>query len=280
MLVTGASKGGIGTAIAQRFAAEGAKVAVASRDTAGSREAIALVESEGSTGAVFTVDLSDPEGARVDLVARVEAALGPLDVLVNNSAMGGYKPLEEWRLKELRLMQEVNVWGPWVLVQQALPGMRERGRGSILNISSASAELPPGPPFLKTAPSRAGSAYGSTKAALNRLTVSMASETHGQGISANALSPQAAAATRSLVAQNWLPEEYFEPLDTMAEAALALVTGDATGLTGRIAYSLELLVELDRPVFDVHGAKLLDGWQPSDLPPKIAAQRARQNSTR
>lgn len=280
MLVTGASKGGIGTAIAQRFAAEGAKVAVASRDTAGLREAIALVESEGSTGVVFTVDLSDPEGARVDLVARVEAALGPLDVLVNNSAMGGYKPLEEWRLKELRLMQEVNVWGPWVLVQQALPGMRERGRGSILNISSASAELPPGPPFLKTAPSRAGSAYGSTKAALNRLTVSMASETHGQGISANALSPQAAAATRSLVAQNWLPEEYFEPLDTMAEAALALVTGDATGLTGRIAYSLELLVELDRPVFDVHGAKLLDGWQPSDLPPKIAAQRARQNSTR
>ena len=255
-------------------------MAVASRDTAGSMEALGLIEAAGSTGAVFTVDLSDPDGARVDLIAKVEAALGPIDVLVNNSAMGGYKPVEDWGLNALRLMQEVNVWGPWVLVQQALPGMRERGRGAILNISSASAELPPGPPFLKTAPSRAGSAYGSTMAALNRLTVSMASETHGQGISANALSPQAAAATRSLLAQNWLPEEYFEPLDTMAEAALALVTGDPLVVTGRVAYSLDLLVELDRAVFDVNGDRLLAGWQPVDLPPKIAVQRARMNNTR
>jgi len=64
----------------------------------------------------------------------------------------------------------------------------------------------------------------------------------------------------------------FEPLDTMAEAALALVSGDPTVLTGRVAYSLQLLVELKRPVYDVRGNQLVDGWQPDDIPVVIARQ--------
>ena len=64
----------------------------------------------------------------------------------------------------------------------------------------------------------------------------------------------------------------FEPLDTMAEAALALCSGDADTMTGRIAYSLQLLVELQRPVHDLHGVHLLDGWQPLDLPAVIGRQ--------
>jgi len=273
-LVTGASQGGIGTAIAQRLAAEGARVAVAARTREGLEEALAAIEAAGSSGAVFTVDLADPEGGRETLVARVEDALGPVDVLVNNAAAGGYKPFEEWTLDALRRMQEVNVWAPWLLAQHVLPGMRARGRGAILNISSASAELPAGPPFGTSAPARRGSAYGGTKAMLNRWTVSLAVETHGQGIAVNALSPQAAARTRALATSSWFPEVYMEPLDTMAEAALALCTGDPSTLTGRIAYSLELLAELGRPVRDVTGTALLDGWQPADLPGRIAAQRA------
>jgi hypothetical protein len=66
----------------------------------------------------------------------------------------------------------------------------------------------------------------------------------------------------------------FEPLETMAEAALALCTGDPDVLTGRIAYSLQLLVELQRPVLDLHGEQLVDGWQPQDIPAAIAAQEA------
>ena len=72
------------------------------------------------------------------------------------------------------------------------------------------------------------------------------------------------------MASGWLPEVYFEPLDTMAESALALCEG---GVTGRIAYSLELLVELNAQVYDVTGRVLLEGWQPADLPARIAAQR-------
>jgi hypothetical protein len=63
-----------------------------------------------------------------------------------------------------------------------------------------------------------------------------------------------------------------EPLETMAEAALALCTGDPNVLTGRIAYSLQLLLELRRPVLDLHGEDLVMGWQPGDLPAIIARQ--------
>ena len=65
--------------------------------------------------------------------------------------------------------------------------------------------------------------YGSTKAMLNRWTVSLAVETHGQGIQVNALSPQKAAATATLAGNAWFPDVYFEPLDTMAEAATKIV---------------------------------------------------------
>jgi len=273
-IVTGASKGGIGTGIAERFAAEGAKVAVAARTRSGLEEALALIEDAGSTGGVYVVDLSRPDGGRDTLVAEVERELGPVDILVNNSALGGYKPFEDWTLEQLQKVQEVNNWSAWLLAQHVLPGMRARGRGAVLNISSASAELPTGPPFPWGAPARAGSAYGSTKAMLNRWTASLAVETYGQGIQVNALSPQRAAATASLVGNAWLPDIYFEPLDTMAEAALALVAGDAAMLTGRIAYSLALLAELQRPVYDLRGTNLVDGWQPRDIPPIIAAQDA------
>jgi NAD(P)-dependent dehydrogenase (short-subunit alcohol dehydrogenase family) len=273
-IVTGASKGGIGTAIAERFGAAGAKVAVAARTRSGLEEALELVENAGSSGVIYVVDLSRPDGGRDRLVADVERDLGPVDVLVNNSALGGYRPFEEWTLAQLQKVQEVNNWSAWLLAQHALPGMRARGYGAVLNISSASAELPEGPPFPHTAPARAGSAYGSTKAMLNRWTVSLAVETHGQGIQVNALSPQRAAATASLVGNAWFPEIYFEPLDTMAEAALALVAGDPSALTGRVAYSLALLAELQRPVYDLRGRDLVEGWQPADLPAIIAAQDA------
>ena len=144
-----------------------------------------------------------------------------------------------------------------------------------MNLTSFSGELPPGPPFPTNRPAKGGSAYGSTKAALNRLTVSVASETEGQGIAVNALTPQAAISTPSLVAGGWIDEAMFEPLETMAEAALALVTGDPGVLTGRIAFSLQLLLELRRPVYGLDGRDLVDGWQPDDLRAVIERQSAK-----
>jgi NAD(P)-dependent dehydrogenase (short-subunit alcohol dehydrogenase family) len=273
-VVTGASKGGIGTALAERFAAEGAKVAVAARTRKGLEEAVALVEDAGSTGALYIVDLSQPDGGRATLIDEVERDLGPVDILVNNSALGGFKPFEDWTMEQLQKVQEVNNWSPWMLTQRVLPAMRERGSGAVLNVSSQSAEVPLGPPFSHAAPARAGSVYGSTKAMLNRWTVSLAVETLGQGIQVNALSPQKAAATASLAGNAWFPDVYFEPLDTMAEAAMALVAGDADVLTGQITYSLDLLAQLRRPVYNLRGTELVDGWQPEDIPAIRDAQEA------
>ena len=148
------------------------------------------------------------------------------------------------------------------------------GSGSILNLTSFAAELPPGPPFPTNRPGKAGFVYGAAKAALNRLTVAAASECEGQGISVNGLTPQAAIATPALLAGGWIDDTMYEPMDTMAEAALALCTGDPNVLTGRIAYSLQLLLELGRPVRDLHGDALVEGWQPDDLAAVIARQEA------
>jgi NAD(P)-dependent dehydrogenase (short-subunit alcohol dehydrogenase family) len=273
-LVTGASKGGTGTVVAVRLAAEGAKVAITARDVAGLEETRTRIERAGGTCLVLPADLTDPEGARTELVARTEAELGPVDILVNNAAVGGYAPFEEVSPAHLERCLQVNLWAPWELMKDVVPGMRERGRGWILNLTTFSAELPPGPPFPTNKPSKAGFAYGATKAALNRLTVAVASECEGQGIAVNALSPQAAIATPSLVAGGWIDEVMFEPLETMAEAALVLCSGDPDVLTGRLAFSLQLLLELRRPVRDLAGGALVEGWQPDDLRPVIERQAA------
>ena len=219
-------------------------------------------------------DLSDPEGPRTELVPKTVEAFGPIDLLVNNAAMNGYRPFEEVSPRQLELSLQVNLWAPWELMKAVIGSMRERGSGSILNLTTFSAELPPGPPFPTSKPSKAGFVYGAPKAALNKLTVSAASECEGQGISVNALTPQAAIATPALVEGGWIDEEMFEPLETMAEAAVALLTGDPDVLTGRIAFSLQLLVELNRPVRDLMGLSLVEDWQPLDIPAVIARQEA------
>jgi len=264
-LVTGASQGGTGTVVALRLAAEGAKVAITARSIDGLEETKRRIEEIGGSCLVLPADLADPDGSRGSLVPATEDEFGPIDILVNNAAMGGFTPFDATTPDELESRLQVNVWAPWELMKAVVPGMRRRERGWILNLSTFCAELPPGPPFPTNRPSKAGFVYGATKAALNRLTVTVASECEGQGIAVNALSPQAAIATPSLVAGGWIDDVFYEPLETMAEAALALCSGDPNVLTGRIAYSLQLLLELRRPVLDLYGKDVVAGWQPDDL---------------
>ena len=269
-LVTGASQGGTGTGTAIRLAAEGAKVAICARSEDGLVHTMGEIEKVGGTGAMFVCDLSDPDGGRATLVERSEAALGaPIDIMVNVAAMGPYKKFEEIGLDLLQKTFELNVKAPWLLCQQVLGGMRAQGRGAIVNIGTKAAEYPVGPPFRSGVTAQAGTLYGSTKIAEHRFTLGLAAETHGQGISVNMVSPVSAIATPLLVASGWLPDWVFEPVETLVEAVLACVTGDPDVLTGRNAYSLELLHELGRPVYDFTGTTLVDGWQPADLPPLI-----------
>lgn len=279
-LVTGASRG-IGKAIAHRLAAEGAKVAICSRPTPAMEQLGTLDRAKEELAAVgaevlaIPIDLLDPDADLDGLVAEVEDRFGPIDILVNNAASGGYKPFMDWTDQAIEKALQLNFWVPWRLVRVVLPGMRERRRGWIVNLSSATAKLPPiGPPFPENGPARIGTIYGGTKAFLDRWTASLGVEVHPDGVVVNTLAPQAAAATEVLVEYSDLPTELYEPLETMAEAALALATASSDSLTARVTYSLELLAELGRPTFDLDGVNELVEWAPETLPARIAVMKA------
>src|SRR2546429_3998091 len=189
-LVTGASRG-IGKAIATRLGAEGADVAVVARTAKtgdhklpGSvDETVNLIQSFGVRAKGFTADLGDPTVDTGAVVDEVEAELGPVDILVNNVAGGGYQFFLEWTDAQIERVLQLNFWVPWRLVRRTLPAMRERGSGAILNISSASAIHPEGPPFPPNVTSAKGTIYGGTQAMLDRLTISPADELHVAGAS-------------------------------------------------------------------------------------------------
>jgi NAD(P)-dependent dehydrogenase (short-subunit alcohol dehydrogenase family) len=277
-LVTGASRG-IGRAIALRLAAEGASVAVCSRPAPG-MPALGTLEATHEElaalgGDVLAVpfDLRDPSLDRATLVDQVEERLGPVDILVNNAAAGGYRPFLEWTDEQIADVLELNFWSGWHLARRVVPGMVDRGRGWILNVSSQAAVAPHGPPFPPTQPATFGTIYGGTKALLDRWTVSLAAELLAHGIAVNTVAPQAAAATEVLLEYATLPDYLYEPLDTMAEGALALCTADPASLTGQVTTSLQLLVDLRRPVYDLRGRELLIDWQPEQLPARIEKMR-------
>jgi NAD(P)-dependent dehydrogenase (short-subunit alcohol dehydrogenase family) len=274
-LVTGASRG-IGRAVATRLAAEGADVAVISRSRQAERwgsslaQTVAGIETLGRKAFAVEADLAEASRDRGYVVEEVESNLGPVDILVNNAAAGGFRHFMDWTDEKMRATHEINNWAAWELSRRALPGMRDRGSGWILNVSSLAAVLPTGPPFSGGVGER-GTIYGGTKAMLNRWTMSLAIELFDSGVRVNTLAPQAAVATEGVsasVERGEMRQEDVEPLETMAEASLALVTGD---LTQRIAYSLSLLVELQWPVHDLLGASLIEGWQPTDIEARFAA---------
>jgi citronellol/citronellal dehydrogenase len=136
----------------------------------------------------------------------------------------------------------------------------------IVNISSRSAGPNVGPPYAKT-PVGSQALYGATKAMLDRMTTAAAMDLYDSNIAVNTLAPEAAVATENARSLLQLPERICEPEETMAQAALALCSGDPKSLTGRVSYSLSLLVELGRPVYGFDGKTLLPGWQPGEIDP-------------
>ena len=100
---------------------------------------------------------------------------------------------------------------------------------------------------------------------LERLTVGAAADLWGTGIAVNAVAPQAAVRTEGATAVVDITHDRVEPVETMAEAVLALATADPAVVTGRLLASLDLLRELRRPVHGLDGRTLVPGWQPTDL---------------
>jgi NAD(P)-dependent dehydrogenase (short-subunit alcohol dehydrogenase family) len=225
-LVTGASRG-IGAAIAHPLTAEGAAVASLSRSPA---EGVALSVSADLTSA------EDRERA----VAETVAALGPVDVLVNNAAVTFFEPLVAFPEKRFRLMVELGLWAPLHLVQLVVPGMLQRGEGWVLSISSRGAIHAEGPPFKDNQKAGLG-VYGMVKAGLERMTNALAAECDGRGVRACSLAPWDNVATPGAAAHDLVDGVRLEDPALVARAALELCTGD---LTGRTTWSRQLLAEL------------------------------------
>lgn len=261
-LVTGASRG-IGAAIAERLAAAGAAVAAVARslDThpphlpGTLHDTVARIVDGGGRAVAIQGDVLDA-ASRARFVAEARAALGPIDILANNAALGPYRPFADFTARDFARTFEANVRAPFELCQLVLPDMRAARRGWIVNVSSATAEHPAGPPFVDWERTGGHLLYASSKAALNRFTTGLAAELSEEGIAVNALAPVAAVITPGVRAKGidrWLPASMVEPVEAIAEAALALACCDPKTTTGRIAYSMRFLEELDRPVRTLRG---------------------------
>ncbi|HET6948738.1 MAG TPA: SDR family NAD(P)-dependent oxidoreductase [Acidimicrobiales bacterium] len=247
-IITGASRG-IGQHIAERFAAEGAAVALVARTVSpgtsalpGSmEEVVGRIRAAGGRAEAVPADLTSPDDLET-IVARAEDALGPVDTLVNNAGVNFYGPALDVPPRRYALMFQIMVHASFRLCQLAIPGMVERGRGWVLNVTSKQARHPKGPPYPDWATDGCVP-YGMCKAAIDRLTTGLAAELHGTGVSINSLGTAGLVMTPGVaVVSPHTPENApVEPDSAMADAALLLCTAPAGTVSGRIGYSMDLL---------------------------------------
>jgi 3-oxoacyl-[acyl-carrier protein] reductase len=178
VLVTGASRG-IGAAIALRAAQAGADVAVAFHEQADGAGAVAdRIRALGRRAGTFAADISDSDQARA-MVARVQDELGPIHGLVNNAGIMPQTPFLEISDAEWNQVLSTDLCGAFACSQAVLPGMLERGSGSIVMISSRLGQIG----FSGVAH------YTVAKAGMIALAKSLAREFGPRGIRANAVAP-------------------------------------------------------------------------------------------
>jgi len=251
-IVTGASRG-IGQAIAELFAAEGARVVCAARTLhegdhrmlEGSlTRTVELIRAKGGEAKPVAADVSSEESC----IALAQSArdYGPIDILVNNAALTYFQPITEMQTNRWMRAFAVDVHGPFMLAKEVLKDMIPRRSGAIVNISSGAAIGPGRGPYAdKTV--RGGTMYGAVKAALERFTQGLAQEVaQYDGITVAAVSPSRVVPTPGTVFHklvSGMDDPRGERPTMMARAALLLASEPAAKVNGRVTYSQQILKE-------------------------------------
>lgn len=254
VVVTGASRG-IGQAVAELFAAEGAKVVCAARtleegdhQLAGSLQStVNRIRESGGIALGVAADVSKEEDCE-RLIRTAAAEMGEVDVLVNNAALNYYLPIVDYPSSRWIRAFAVNVHAPFILSRLVLPAMLERRSGAIVNISSGAAIGPGRGPY-KDQKGRGGTMYGASKAALERFTQGLAQEVAGDNIAVTCVSPSRVVPTPGTVYHKLvkgMDDPRGEPPSMMARAVLLLATEAPERVNGRVTYSQQILQEFGR----------------------------------
>ena len=177
VIVTGGG-GGIGAATCQRFAEEGAKVAVFDIDRDAAVRAAARITEAGGKAEAFACDITD-HGACQSAVQAAETAIGPIDILVNNAGWDIFRPFAETAPSDWQKIISINLTGVLNMHHVVLPGMVERKRGRIVTVSSDAARVG----------SSGEAVYAACKAGLIGFTKTIAREHSRHNINANVVCP-------------------------------------------------------------------------------------------
>ena len=218
-LVTGGT-GGIGTAICQRLADQGHRVATNYRDEAKARAWQQAMTERGYSVSIFPGDVSDPGSAEA-LVRAVEAELGPVEILVNNAGITRDTTFHRMSAEQWHDVINTNLNSVFNVTRPVIEGMRRRGWGRVIQISSING--------LKGQYGQAN--YAAAKAGMHGFTISLARENAGFGITVNTISP-GYVATDMVMA---VPEE------VRAKIIADIPTG-RLGKPEEIAYGVSFLV--------------------------------------
>jgi NAD(P)-dependent dehydrogenase (short-subunit alcohol dehydrogenase family) len=175
----------------------------------------------------------------------VQDRVGSPTVLVNSAAVTFLRPLLDFPLRRVQVMLNLHLLTPLRLAQLVAPGMREHGSGWILSLTSVAAIQPVGPPFGDFDVDAGFAVYGTVKAALDRMTTSLAAELHSSNIAVNTAAPLLPVRTEGAAALD-LAHEDTEDISLICRTVLELCSGDPAELTGRIAYTTPFLDALER----------------------------------
>jgi NAD(P)-dependent dehydrogenase (short-subunit alcohol dehydrogenase family) len=265
-VVTGASRG-IGRGIAERLGSAGATVVVSARSLAASHdglagtlhETMAAIEAAGGKAVALACDVEDA-ASRTNLIKQVIERCGRIDILVNNAGRALHEPIESFTAEKTVSQVQQYLVAPYELARLAVPHMKKQGAGWIVNLGSSTAHAPEGPPYDDYSTHGGAALYAALKASIHRLSISLAAELLASNISVNVVAPVGAIITPGVDALGVIKpgmEAYVEPVDHIAEAALALVSAEPKHLTGKIAFSWMYLDEIGRTTMSLDGRSVI-----------------------